>query len=254
MNKNRFFQKYKNIIFTVIGIGLVFLIWWILSLIVSYNLFPNPGETFISFGELFITVRLWEAIGSSLLRLLIALLICFIFSMVLGIFSGLIDPLYRILKPLVITLRTLPVAAIMFALIVFLKPNYSLFIISNLMMFPLMYEAIVSAVRNIDQGIYDSIKLDNSLVHPRSITKVIIPSAKEGIILGIVQSMGLGMKVMIMAEALIGSNATKGIGNLIYNYYIDLQMSYVFALALYAIILIGIMDIIVNIIKKKINN
>ena len=240
----------KYIFFTVLGIGIVFLIWYLISVNTYKTLFPDPLSVISRFGELFIIGSTYEAIGGTLLRLFISILISFLLALILGIFGGLNESVYRTLNPLVIVLRTLPVVAIIFIIIVLLKPTYALFIITSLTMFPLMYEAVVSGIRGIDPNIMDSLRLETSKYHPYALFRIIIPCAKDNIILGLIQSLGLGMKVSLMAETLVGTNTIKGLGRMIYQSYLDLDMINVFAVALYAVILIGLIDIIVHILKK----
>lgn len=245
------YTKYKSFLFTIIGIALLFFIWFIISITTSKTLFPEPLEVFKRFGELFIKTSTYEAIGGTLLRLIISLSISFILALIFGLLAGLNKAIYQILNPTIIVLRTLPVAAIIFVLIVMLKPANALFIISGLTMFPLIYEAIASGIRNIDDNVMDALRLESSPYHPRSIFTVIIPSAKENIILGFIQALGLGMKVSLMAETLVGTDRIKGLGRMLYQGYLDLDMSLVFASAMYAIILIGLVDIILHFIKKQ---
>ena len=70
--------------------------------------------------------------------------------------------------------------------------------------------------------------------------------------LGIIQSLGLGMKVSIMAEVLVGNPKVKGLGMMIKNYYNYVEMDYVLALSLIGIILIGLLDLTLHLVKKKI--
>ena len=237
--------------FTLLGIILVISLWWIISACLNSDLFPNPIDSFKRFWELFILPKTWNAIGGTLLRLLISLGISLAAGLILGIVAGLFEIIYKILNPLIIVLRTLPIAAIIYIMIVLLKPQYSLFIITNLMMFPLIYEAIASGIKNISCDITDTIKLDTRVSDPRAVTKIIIPMSLESIALGVVQSLGLGMKASIMAEVLVGTDTISGLGRMMYRGYIELDMVTVFAVAIYAIILIGLLDLLLSILKKK---
>lgn len=249
--KTLFQNKFaRNIVFTLIGIGLIILVWFIISLTTYQSLFPHPGDVFKRFGQMFILGSTYEAIGGTLLRLIISLSISFLLALILGVLGGLNDVIYKILNPSVIVLRTLPVAAIIFIMIVLLKPAYALFIITSLTMFPLIYESIARGIKNIDNNVMDALRLETSKYSPRAVFQVVIPSAKENIILGIVQSLGLGMKVSLMAETLVGTDVIKGLGRLLYRGYLDLDMTLVFASAMYAIILIGIVDVILHFLKK----
>lgn len=244
-------KPYGKLITTLCGVGFIFLLWIIISLSANISLFPGPGAVFTRFGELFITSKLYEAIGGSLLRLLIAMGICLGSSLLLGLIGGLSSIFYRFFNPLIIVLRTLPTAAFIYILIVLLKPRYSLFIITSLVIFPIMYEAVASGIRNIDKGIMDSIRLEARIIHPRCLVNIIFPCARENIILGVIQSLGLGMKISIMSEVLVGTDTVKGLGRMIYHAYIDLDMPTVFAVSIYAIIIIGLLDIILHFLKKR---
>ncbi len=194
----------------------------------------------------------WQAIGLTLLRLVISFLICLVISIVLGLFGGLFKYFRNFLNPFVIVLRTLPTAAIIFILIVIIRPIFALQIILFLMMFPIIYQAVVNGMTDIDKDVIRSVKLETSVLSFKSIFKVILPSASSSIILGAIQALGLGMKAEIMAEVLLGSSDIVGLGRIIYRAYsIDLDMKTVFAASIMAIIIIGLIDLLLHYVKKN---
>ena len=89
-------------------------------------------------------------------------------------------------------------------------------------------------------------------ISPQSIFKVLIPCASPYIFLGVVQTLGLGLKVSIMAEVLLGSTHCKGIGIAFYVAKLDLEYDVMFAYSIYAILIIGLLDIVLSLVKKKI--
>lgn len=188
----------------------------------------------------------------TLLRLFISLLISLLFAFILGIIGGLIPTFHRLINPLVIVLRTIPTAAVILILIVLLKPAYALTIIVCLVTFPVLYEAVRGGIANTDESIKQSLRLETNLHNPKSIFKVLIPCSAPYIFLGIIQTIGLGMKVSIMSEVLVGNPKVTGLGMMIKNYYNFLEMDKVLAVSMYAIILIGLVDLLMNILKKKI--
>lgn len=248
-------KAYKKQILTLIAVtlGIIFLffLWWVIALGVNNYLFPGPQTTLSTMFVLLGEISTWEAIGFTLLRLLISFLICVISAIIVGLIAGRYEYFAKFLNPLIVTLRTLPTAAIIFTLVILLKPVFSLQIILLLMMFPIIYQAVVDGVNNIDKSVIRAISVDANVMSFNSIFRIIIPCSWHSIILGSIQALGLGMKAGIMAEVLVGNNTVMGIGRILYRGYIEYQMDVVFAISIIAIILIGGIDILLHAIKKK---
>lgn len=253
-NKLKNLDKSKKIlIYTILGVILLFFLWWIIAAIINSTLFPSPIQVFPAFFSYLGKGYTYQAIGGTFLRLLISFLISLFFGALLGILSGYFYRLEAILKPLIVFLRTLPTAAVVLILIVLLKPVWTPIIVSSLMMFPLFYQAFLDGVKNINKDLSEEMKMDG--VNPKnSFFKVYIPVISPYILLAMIQSLGLGMKVSIMAEILAGSNSVAGLGRLIQVQYLDANATNVMALSLIAIFIIVIIDIAFHFIKKGFKN
>ena len=118
-------------------------------------------------------------------------------------------------------------------------------------MFPILYEAVVSGVKNIDKTLLDALKLDSGERTGNALTKVVIPMAWPYILLGIVQSLGLGMKVSIMSEVLCGDDRIPGLGRMINQAYQETNVPVIFAITVISIVLIAILDLLLSFLKKK---
>lgn len=239
---------------TSLGIVFIFFLWWIIALSVNSSLFPDPNQTFTRLFILLGDSYTWISVLYTLLRLIISFVIVVLISTILGIIAGRFEYFAKFLNPIVITLRTLPTAALIFILIVLTKPLFSLQIILFLMMFPIVYQAVVNGYRGIDVSIIRAIRLEMNVMSMKSIFKVIIPYSWQSIILGCVQALGLGMKAGIMAEVLLGNSTVLGIGRILKYGYDNYEMDVVFAISIVAIVLIGAIDILLNILKKKYNS
>ena len=136
-------------------------------------------------------------------------------------------------------------------LIILTKPTNGLLIIDFLLMFPILYEAVVSGVKNIDKTLLDALKLDSGERTGNALTKVVIPMAWPYILLGIVQSLGLGMKVSIMSEVLCGDDRIPGLGRMINQAYQETNVPVIFAITVISIVLIAILDLLLSFLKKK---
>jgi ABC-type nitrate/sulfonate/bicarbonate transport system permease component len=82
------------------------------------------------------------------------------------------------------------------------------------------------------------------------IKDIYLPLTFPHILTSLLQSFGLGLKVLVMAEFI--SNASPSIGNEIIYYKNDLgEMSYVYAWSIILVLFVLIIDFIINILKKK---
>lgn len=247
-------KKHEKIILIIAGIVFVFALWWLLSFLVNSTLFPGPLRTFEELGVLLGKQATYLAVGGTLLRLGLAFLISFLAAFVLGIISGLFKPFKMFLSPLVIVLKTIPTAALILIMICLLLPKQALLIVVFLVMFPILYESVVSGIENIDDSVMMALRIDAKPHGLKSIFRVIIPMSGPYIILGIIQSIGLGMKVSIMAEVLVGNPRIPGLGIILHDGYQYAYMPQVFAVAFIAIVLIGLVDLGLNFAKKKLKH
>lgn len=246
-----FFYRYRKSILSILGIGLVFAIWWLLSLRYHNLAIPSPGETFKQVYVLLGQKQTYVDIFSSLIRLFIAFSISFLIGSLLGILAGIYSWVYRFLRPLIITLRTLPTAAVILVFVTVMSSKEAPYYIVFLVVFPLVYEAMANGLKNIPNELMLSLKLEgkNSL---RSIFKIRIPLAAPYILLGILQSLGLGMKVEIMSEILSGNMNLNGLGIAIKVFLRDVEMVNVFAYSVITIVIMGLIEGGLYLAKKRI--
>jgi NitT/TauT family transport system permease protein len=254
MKNKKLSKEGFKIILSILGICFIFALWWLLSFLINTTLFPTPLRTFEELFLLLSNSSTYLAIGGTLLRLLLAFIVSFLVAFVLGTISGLIKAFKIFLNPLIIVLRTIPTAALILVMVTLLIPEHALLIIVFLVMFPIIYESIVSGIENIDPYTIMALRIDANPYSLNSVFKVILPMSSPYILLGIIQSIGLGMKVSIMAEVLLGNPRIPGLGIIIQQAYIYAYMPEVFATAIIAIVLIGVVDIILHLAKKYINN
>ena len=106
-------------------------------------------------------------------------------------------------------MKTLPVAAIIIVLLVSVGRNNSPYFITGLVVLPLMYETTFIGIKSINKGITEEIKMDSN-VNWLVVSKVFIPMTMPYILAGTIQSLGLGLKVMVMSEFITQPNLTIG--------------------------------------------
>ena len=233
----------------VLGILFIFVLWELLS-IISDNDFvvPSVELTFDALGKILIDKNTYTILASTLLRLVISISVCFVLGVVLAVLSNLSNHFKSFVKPIVVLLKTLPMAAVIIMLLVMVGRNYSPYFIIGVVVFPLIYEATLNGLEGIDKDIKDEVKLlsGNNFQVFKSIY---IPLTLPHILTSLIQSVGLGLKVLVMAEFI--AETKNSIGEAIRFYKNEATTEYVFAWSIILIIFVLLVDSIINILKKR---
>ena len=240
--------KSKNL-FYILGIIFIFILWHILSLLSNNDfIVPRISLTFEALYKTLLDKTTYLILGSTILRLFIAVFICFILGISLAILSNLSKNFESFFKPIVVLLKTLPVATVIIMLLVIIGRSYSPYFIIGVVVFPIIYEGTLSGFESINKDIKDEVKIvtSNNL---RVFFKVYLPLIFPNILTSLIQSFGLGLKVLVMAEFIAETN--NSIGEIIRFYKNLAETEYVFAWSIILVLFILIVDTIINVIKKN---
>lgn len=206
-------------------------------------LLPKPGAVLTAFGKIFIDADSLGVILFTILRLLIGLLLASLFGFLLGIVAGFKKNFALFLNPFVTVLRTIPVISITVILLIMFGFSLTPYIITFLMLFPLIYQSTYGAITSIDKELIDVYKLeDNHFL--TGLRYCYFPLISKNIRTALLQSLGLGIKVLVMAEYL--SQTKKSIGAELYLAKVNLQYDEVFAWTLLLIILALAFELLIN--------
>jgi NitT/TauT family transport system permease protein len=209
------------------SIFFLFLVWWITSAILQNEIIlPGPQAVFQAFLGIFTNVKNLEAIGSTILRLLLAMAIALVSGLLLGVVGGLKPVVSQILKPIVTILRTVPVISIVIIVLIVFGFRNTPYVITFLMIFPLLYQAISEGIKNIDPELIDVYKLEDDHFFS-GLWNCYLPLIGDQIKTTLLQAAGLGIKVLVMAEYL--AQTQNSIGNTLYLEKVNLRFDYVFA-------------------------
>jgi len=229
---------------TFLSIFFIFLVWVIAGTIVDNSLLlPKPGQVLVAFGKIFVDIDSIFVIFSTILRLLVGLLVASLLGLLLGIIAGFKKNFSIFFNPIVTVLRTIPVISITVILLIMFGFSLTPYIITFIMLFPLIYQGTYGAIVNIDQELIDVYKLeDNNFL--TGLTHCYLPLISKSIRTALLQSLGLGIKVLVMAEYL--SQTRNSIGNELYQAKVNLQYDEVFAWTLLLIFLALLFEMLIN--------
>jgi len=229
-------------------IAVVLLLWQLQAMrIDKADLFPYPSDVFHTLLDLLRTWNTYSVIFASLRRLAIAIGASTAVAIVLGIISGFKRTLGTLLQPIVTSLRTLPVASLIVIILIVYGMTRSLYVITFLMIFPLVYEAAKQGVLNMNPTLKMALALEKIPAH-KKVSKVYLPLAFPYIKTGFLQSIGLGFKVLVMAEFI--AQSPHSIGEALSRGRDNFQYDVVFAWTIILIVLVTLVEFGVNRLKS----
>lgn len=128
-----------------------------------------------------------------------------------------------------------------------LGANFGPYLINLLIIIPIIVEALITGIDDIDNDVNEYLKLE-----PRGLFRIIfqvkLPMIKNHFMMALLQTMGLSFKVMIMAEYICQTNDS--IGKKLVLIKNNLEMAELLAWALIIVILVSGMEFIIK--KSKI--
>ncbi len=221
------------------------LLWQIQAIrIGNRTLFPYPVDTANALFELLSSTDTYRIIGLSMFRLIFSAGLSSLVGIGVGILAGLKPMIASALTPIVSTLRTLPVASLIVVILILFGQQFALYVITFLMLFPLNYEAARQGIANIERSLEEVLTLESDHIL-KGLWKVRIPLALPYIKTGFLQSIGIGFKVLVVAEFI--SQTPRSIGYALYMGRITIAYDVVFA---WTVLLIAIVISIEHFIKR----
>lgn len=228
-------------------ITLILIIYLVYFLVGNNVIFPSPIEVVKAFLGLFRDLDTYVVIGYTFLRLIIVIGLSFLIGSILGILASKFEGCYLFLKPIMNILRTVPVVAVVVIILMLIGKVVTPYIICFLVLVPLIYENFYAGIKSLDKDLMEVWTLESSF-NFKVIKRIIMPLAKPFISASFNQSVGLGLKVLVMAEFIcytpnsIGRKLT-----LEANY---LRYDNVFAWTLFLFIFVLVIESIVKLVFK----
>lgn len=235
--------------FYLLGILFIILIWYIGFLSFDNDfIVPSINQTINSLEKLFIDSYTYKVLFATLLRLFISISVCFILGVILACLSKIYYQFKSFIKPIITLLKTLPITVLIVLLLVALSSD-SLYYIVGVVVLPIIYEATINGLDSIDNNIVDAVKLESN-INVDVVKKIYLPLTLPYIFTSLLQSFGLGLKVLVMAEFISNTKHSIGYEIILYkDFYND--MSFVYAWSIILIFFVLIVDFIISKIKAK---
>lgn len=248
--KKIFIDK-KNQKYTYNIIGFLFIIgcWFVLSEIFNNSLvLPKISEVGDAFLKIYSRSRIYKILLKTIFRILLTVSISLVVAIILSILSFISEKIYYFLNPIMVILKTIPIIAIIILLFMTIKIKLTPYFATGFVIVPLIYEGLLSTFKQIDHNVTDDIKtISNTNVN--ILVRFYMPLILPQIITSTIQSFGLGLKVMLMAEFISPTRNTFGAE--ISRYYVNNQMAEVFALVITILLIVILVDKLLKTLREK---
>lgn len=235
---------------TIGSLCLAVLAWHIYATSFGHALvFPTPLKVFTALLKLLWTLETYRIIAYTLGRLILAAFMAALFGYLLGLLAGRYAWVEGLFRPWVTGLRTLPVVSIIVILLVLLPVrNQVVYVITFLMLFPLIYEAARQSVLQMPVDLKDVLALEPNTWWFRMV-HIDIPLSLPTVKTTALQSVGLGFKVLITAEFI--SRATPSVGHILFTGTEMIDYTPVFAWTLLIIMIVAGLEVLVQRLKAS---
>ncbi|MBR0496073.1 MAG: ABC transporter permease subunit, partial [Treponema sp.] len=198
--------------------------------------FPSILEILRSFFRLLADSRTYHLIFTSLIQLFVSLAISTVLGVLLGVAEGLCPFLKKILSPLMIMLRSIPMIVMVVIIMVLTDYNFVPYISACMILVPLISEAACEGCRRIDRELVDVYRL-NSNFSPRILFWVYLPLMAGYLRQAYINAVGMGIKIVITTEYLVQTKNSLGKAVFSSGYFNNYDEIYAYALIMIFLVL-----------------
>lgn len=232
-------------------IVIVLSIWQLSSMLID-NVFilPAPYSVLMVMIDLLKTPIFFVSILTTLFRALVSIIISFIVAAVLSLISLKHQYVSNFIEKVVLILRSIPNVTYVILLLFWVSREITVFIVSFLLLFPIIYQNLLESLKEIDNKWKDVLK-----VYPQSLSttykRVYFPLMKPAISSSLVSASSLAFKVGVMAEIL--GQVHTGVGRQIQLAKLNVDLTSVLAWTIWLVLCVFIFDWIIKRILRPLN-
>ncbi len=192
---NKQFWRIASVVF-------IMAVWKILSLIFSSDfVLPSPEKTLVTTLGLFSEKHFLVIVGSTVMRSLAGFTLSVILGIGLGIIAGTHPPFNAFLQPILITIRSIPVIALILLALIWLNPGSVPVFIAILTMFPFICINVIDGIKSVDPDLTEMARFYR-VGRSRILRELYFPAIMPFIISGASSAMGIGWRAIITGEVL----------------------------------------------------
>jgi NitT/TauT family transport system permease protein len=193
-------------------------IWYLLSFVhaLIYNmdiannlLLPYPHQVIVKLFKLLFTKSFYISTAASLIRIVISTLLAVAVGVLSAIICSKFDFLNDLLKPLLATIKSVPVTVFVFILYLLIL-DFTSMLITFLMVFPIVFSNVYEGLKSIDKDLLEVCNL-YKLPLKKRFKALYLPTVMPYFVSALTSAVGLAWKAGIAAEALCPPDNSMGL-------------------------------------------
>ena len=211
------------------------IVWKVLSMYFKSDfILPSPETTFSTTIKLFGDSQFLETVGTTILRGVFGFVLSFILGLGFGIWAGVSPNFNAFLRPILVTVRSIPVIALLLLALIWLNPGLVPVFLAMLTMFPFICTNVIDGIQSVDQNLVQMATFYR-VGRGQIIRELYLPAIMPFIISGASSAMGIGWRAIIIGEVL--SQPKYGIGTVMQSAQTFLKVDAVIAWTIIAVII-----------------
>ena len=236
-------------LFSLSSILLLIIFYWVFSTIQNDAWFyPSWGQIVQGIGKIITSGEKMSYFGYSFLRILFTTLLSFLSAVIVSFFFVIYEASFHFFKPLILIMKTAPMAILSVYLFIIVGSKTAPFIITYLFITPVFVEGLINAIKNVPVEIINELRITDCPTYKKFL-KVYLPLIFPYIAMTFFQTIGLSIKVMMMGEYIC--QTPKSIGKFIYLLKTDYNCTMLLAVLIIVVILVSIIEWIISLLTKR---
>ena len=239
----------KNKIQVGISCILLLFLWQIIALKINNDIYlPTLGQVLISIKEIILEERFILDVFSTISRCILSFVIALITAFILGIISYSFNIFKNFLNPITSLARSIPNMVLIVLTLIWFNKESAPYIVVFIMVFPVLYDAVLGAMKNIDKKILEMANL-YKISKKDKIFKIYLPSIKFSLLSILSSTISLGFKIVIAGE--VYGQPVYGIGAMIQSEKVNFNTTAIFAWIIIIVIISSLLNLIEKILLRR---
>ena len=200
----------ENIAAPLVGLAAFIGIWYAVSAAIGVSIIlPSPTETLIGFFALLRQGSFYLALWYTLSRTIVSFLIAFVTASIFALLSKISVFFKRAFAPFIVILRVLPTISVILLVLIWFKSGTAPYVITFIVIFPMLYKVIVDATENVDQRLVEMGQVYGFSWQKRFL-HIYLPQMTPSILTGIGITLSFSVKLTVAAEVLASARESMG--------------------------------------------
>ena len=199
--------------------------------------FPGVDEILRAFVRLLTTPKTYLLIWTTMKHLIASMAVSTVIGVGLGVAMGMLPFLRRLLEPLMILLRSLPMVILIVITMVLADYDLVPVLASSIILTPMIAEAACEGCRRIDKELIDVYRM-NANFNGRVLFQVYLPLMAGYLRQAYVNAVGMGVKLAVSTEYLVQTKNSLGKAVTTSSYFNEYQDIYAYALVMILLVLV----------------